>query len=169
MMYVKDYNWEVKYSLLLPVRSEKLWSIISSPKNLELFHPFCKKNITRKWPGIDSIDEIHYYNGHLYTRNFVKWINNIGYDLLIVKSQEPKSFVRWRIEDLDDKSKLTITIYPYIFNTNSKWFDFLPFFLVIRPGLNNYLKNIGKGLLHHIKTNKKVTKNQFGNHKWFSK
>ena len=106
-MYENDYNWRVSYSIILPITSLKLWSIISSPINLENFHPFCKKNKTLKWPGLGSSDEIHYYNGDVYKRNFVKWINNIGYDLLIVKSQEPKSFVRWRIEDLDDKSKLS--------------------------------------------------------------
>jgi len=168
-MYENDYNWRVSYSIILPITSLKLWSIISSPNNLENFHPFCKKNKTLKWPGLGSSDEIHYYNGDVYKRNFVKWINNVGYDLIIGKEKHNQSFVKWRIKDMDTKSKLTISIYPYIFNMNSKLFDFFPFFIIIKPSLNFYLKNIGKGLLFHVKTNKKVTKNQFGSHKWFSK
>ena len=79
----KHYNWNVSYSTKLPISSSELWSIISSPKNLENFHPFCNKNKIFKWPGLGSLDEIHYYNGHIYKRNFVKWINNVGYDLFI--------------------------------------------------------------------------------------
>ena len=41
-------------------------------------------------------------------------------------------------------------------------------FFFVKPNLNNYLKNISKGLIYYIKENKKVTKNQFGNHSWFS-
>ena len=167
-MHVKDYNWKVTYSVSLPITTAKLWSLISSPNNLELFHPFCNKNIMIKWPGMDSVDEIHYYNGHVYKRNFVKWINNVGYDLLIANKKSSKSFVRWRIEDLDGKSKLTITVFPYIYNMNSKLLNFLPFFLIVKPSLYKYLRNIAKGLLYYIETNKKVTKNQFGRHSWFS-
>ena len=57
---------EVTYSLLLPTTANKLWLLISSPNNLERFHPFCNKNIINKWPGVDAVDEIHYYNGHVY-------------------------------------------------------------------------------------------------------
>ena len=167
-MFEKDYNWDVTYSVLLPTTAHKLWLLISSPNNLELFHPFCNKNITNQWPGVDAIDEIHYYNGYVYKRKFVKWINNVGYDLLIANEQYPQSFVRWRIEDLDTQCKLTITIFPYIYNMHSKWLNFLPFFLIVKPNLYKYLINIGKGLLYHIDTNKKVSKNQFGKHNWFS-
>ncbi|MBF24940.1 MAG: hypothetical protein CMP49_00245 [Flavobacteriales bacterium] len=167
-MYEKNYNWKVSYTVLLPTSAHKLWSLISSPNNLEYFHPFCYKNIITKWPGLNSIDQVHYHNGHLYKRNFVKWINNIGYDLLISNEKSPKSFVKWRIKDLDSQCKLTITIYPYIYNMNSKWLNAVPFFFIVKPSLYNYLQNIGKGLIYHIETNNKVAKNQFGNHNWFS-
>ena len=60
-MNEKNYNWNVSYSTKLPISSSELWSIISSPKNLENFHPFCNKNKIFKWPGLGSLDEIHYY------------------------------------------------------------------------------------------------------------
>ncbi|MBG40149.1 MAG: hypothetical protein CMP74_02880 [Flavobacteriales bacterium] len=164
----KHYNWNVSYSTKLPISSSELWSIISSPKNLENFHPFCNKNKIFKWPGLGSLDEIHYYNGHIYKRNFVKWINNVGYDLFIKQEKYNQSFVKWRIKQSGNYSILTISIFPYIFNTNSKWLNFFPFFFFVKPNLNNYLKNISKGLIYYIKENKKVTKNQFGNHSWFS-
>ena len=55
------FNWCIKGTLEVPISSSDLWYIISSPSNLELFHPFCAKNPTINWPGLNSIDQIHYY------------------------------------------------------------------------------------------------------------
>ena len=95
----------------LNVSRDKLWSLISSEGNLEFYHPFCKKKIAKNWPGINSIDELQYYNGDLYTRKFVNWIDNVGYDLYISKKNYPSSFVKWRILDSNKVVKLNITIY----------------------------------------------------------
>ena len=165
----KKFNFKVSHSIKLPIPSSKLWTIISSKKNLELFHPFCKKNICIKWPGINSVDEIHYYNGKIYTRNFINWIENVGYDLYISRQDSAESLVKWRIKKVNCNSILTISIYPYLFNTNIKFLNFFPFFLFVRPILYNYLKKIGKGLLYFTKTQNKVQRNQFGKHIWFSK
>ena len=78
------------------------------------------------------------------------------------------SYVCWRIKGDDSVSELTITIYPYIFNRSLKLINFIPFFLIIKPGLKKYLKNIGLGLKFYFKHKKPVKKNQFSSHKWFS-
>ena len=164
----KKYNWSVSHDIVLSISKKKLWKIISNANNLEFYHPFCEKNPTFRWPGLNSIDQVHYYNGLIYERSFINWIDNIGYDLLIGEKNQIQSFVSWRIQELSGKCKLTISIYPYIFNMSNKFINFLPFFLIVKPSLKKYLSNIGFGLIYYIEQKKPVIKNQFGSHKWFS-
>ena len=56
---------------------EKIWETISKESNLELFHPFCKKNPTIAWEEDRHQDEIHYINGFILKREFVAWEKNI--------------------------------------------------------------------------------------------
>ena len=60
---------------------EKIWETISKESNLELFHPFCKKNPTIAWEENRHEDEIHYIRGFILKRKFVAWEKNTGYDL----------------------------------------------------------------------------------------
>ena len=166
---MKKFNFKLSHSMKLNVSRDKLWSLISSEGNLEFYHPFCKKNIAKNWPGINSIDELQYYNGDIYTRRFINWIENVGYDLYISKKNYPSSLVNWRIQESNGIIKLNIIIYPYVFNTGYKILNIIPFYTFVKPSLNNYLKSIEKGLIYYLETNKKVKKNQFGNHNWFSK
>ena len=163
-----NYNWSVSHTTKLSNSKDELWNTISKRSNLELFHPYCKKNPYIKWDKSKSVDEVHYLNGLVYRRNFCDWIESVGYDLLIGENEKDMSYVSWRIKGNDSVSELTITVYPYIFNRSLKLFDFLPFFLIIKPGLRKYLKNIGLGLKYYFKYQKPVTKNQFSSHKWFS-
>ena len=79
------------------------------------------------------------------------------------------SLVSWKIEDLGKgKSSLQISVQPYIFNTHSKVVDLIPFFLFIKPKLKKYLSQVINGLEWHIIEGKKIPKNHFGNHSWFS-
>ena len=162
------FNWCITGTLEAPIPSSDLWAIISSPSNLELFHPFCAKNPIINWPGLYSIDQIYYYNGLVLERKFVKWINNQGYDLFIGKKNGKKSFVSWKIEESGKNSKLSISIYPYIFNKGKKIVNFLPYFLIVKPSLTNYINSVMKGLGYYIDTKSKVKKNQFGTHQLFS-
>ena len=162
------FNWCIKGTLEVPISSSDLWYIISSPSNLELFHPFCDKNPTINWPGLNSVDQIYYYSGLVLERKFVKWTNNQGYDLFIGKKNGKKSFVSWEIEEKGENSKLSVSIYPYIYNQGKKIVNFLPFYLIVKPSLTNYINSVMSGLGYYIETNKKVKKNQFGTHKLFS-
>ena len=164
----KKFNWHVAKSLKFRCSRTELWNIISMPSNLELFHPFCAKNPITNWPGIGSADTILYYNGLKLERNFINWENKIGYDLLIGKENGEQSFVSWRIKEMNDALELTISVYPYLNNCGSKLTNFLPFFIIIKPSLSNYLDSVLKGLDFYIRTNEKVKKNQFGTHNFFS-
>jgi len=164
----KRFNWHVAKTQKFKCTRSELWDIISMPSNLELFHPFCAKNPITNWPGIDSADTILYYNGLKLERNFINWENNIGYDLLIGIENREQSFVSWRITEKNNTLELTISVYPYLNNCGSKLTNFLPFFIIVKPSLSNYLDSVLKGLEFYTKTNKKVKKNQFGTHKFFS-
>ena len=80
-----NFHWSVKGNLKIQGPSSKIWEVISSKSNLELFHPFCDKNPVSKWPGQNSCDTIYYYSGLVLERKFVNWISNQGYDLFIGK------------------------------------------------------------------------------------
>ena len=65
-----NYNWSVSYNNLIKKDSRKVWKIISTKSNLELFHPFCKKNKVIRWAKERSIDRIEYLNGSIFEREF---------------------------------------------------------------------------------------------------
>ena len=163
------FNWSVSRNKTYHVDNNKIWQVISSPSNLELFHPFCKKNPSLKWSGIDSLDEIHYYNDMILVREFTNWIDGVGYDLFIGKKNGEKSFVSWRIKDQGSNSNLSITIYPHYKNKGNRILNFAPFFIFVKPSLISYLDSVLLGLNYYIENNRKVEKNQFGVHHFFSK
>ena len=124
-----------------------LWAIISSPSNLEIFHPYCKKNNVIIWNGNGSEDELEYLNGRKMKRKFVRWEEGIGYDLYINQIGRPKFFVSWKITKVKEASQIKITVYPL---------------------LKSYLNSVVGGIEFYLNTNYPVKKNQFGRHIWFS-
>ena len=83
-MSPKKYLWSVNAVYNLGFTTHELWELISSPNNLEKFHPFCNQNPVVKWDGARSIDKIYYYGGKVLTRNFFEWNDGKGYKLLIL-------------------------------------------------------------------------------------
>jgi len=164
----KKFHWGITQSVKIDCSVPKLWKIITTDSNLELFHPFCKKNKVIKWLGSESIDEIQYLNGSVFRRKFCSWINEVGYDLYINQLNKPSSFVSWRLSEQEDKSSITITVFPYLFNRGYKMVNFFPFFLVVRPLLSKYLSSVVGGLKLYAETDRQVEKNYFGKHLWFS-
>ena len=78
------------------------------------------------------------------------------------------SFVSWRIKQVSKNSLITISISPYLFNKGNKIFNWFPFRVFIRPSLEKYLYSVLGGLKYYLENDKKVEKNQFGIHPWFS-
>tara|TARA_B100001540_G_scaffold309080_1_gene324722 strand:+ start:310 stop:810 length:501 start_codon:yes stop_codon:yes gene_type:complete len=163
-----NYHWSITGIQEVSINSKDLWEIISTPSNLENFHPFCLKNPVIKWPGEKSIDEVHYYNGLILERNIENWFDKKGYDLFIGKKDGKQSFVSWEIQEISGKTSLKITIYPWIYNQGFKIIQFLPFFIFVKPQLQKYINSVLKGLNYFINSNKPVIKNQFGSHRLFS-
>ena len=147
---------------------ENLWKVVSSPNYLNNVHPFCKENSIIKWNNDHHEDKILYLNDKTYIRKFVSWKALKGYDLWIGDNNKDQSFVEWRLEKVGSRSKLTITVYPFLLSTWPKIFSFLPYFLYIDIKLKSYLFSVLSGIDWYIKENTPVPKNQFGKHSWFS-
>ena len=147
---------------------ENLWEVVSSPNYLNNVHPFCKENSIIKWKHDHHEDKILYLNDKTYIRKFVSWRALKGYDLWIGDNNKDQSFVEWRLEKVGSRSKLTITVYPFLLSTWPKIFSFLPYFLYIDIKLKSYLFSVLSGIDWYIKENTPVPKNQFGKHSWFS-
>ena len=165
----KNYSQSISHQVNFNFSSGQIWRIISKESNLELFHPFCKKNPVISWDNDCRQDKIHYINGFILEREFVSWKKNVGYDLFIGNKKHKKSFVSWRIIEDSKKANLSITIYPYIFNMKPRLKDRVMFELFVRYQLKSYLKSVLSGLKWHLENNKPTPKNHFGSHKWFSK
>ena len=86
-----------------------LWKVISLPSNLDLFHPFCRKNTIIRWSKENSIDQIEYLNGLIFQREFFEWEENKGYKLYIHQIGKPKSRVEWKIKGDNAKSIINIS------------------------------------------------------------
>ena len=51
----EQFRWPVTVSRKIEASPQNIWSVISSPGNVESCHPFCEKNPVHKWPGVGSI------------------------------------------------------------------------------------------------------------------
>ena len=147
---------------------ENLWKVVSSPNYLNNVHPFCKENSIIKWNNDHHEDKILYLNDKTYIRKFVSWRAMKGYDLWIGDNNKDQSFVEWRLEKAGNRSKLTITVYPFLLSNWPRILSFLPYFLYINIKLKSYLFSVLSGIDWYIKENTPVPKNQFGKHSWFS-
>ncbi len=164
----EEYFWSVQRKIKVNSSKTKVWKIISSERNLEKFHPFCKTNEVISWDNNNYIDKLEYYNGRKLQRNFTQWLEGKGYDLIIGDSRGNDSVVSWRLEGDDSMSLLSINVKTYIFNKGNKIIKFIPFFLYTKPKLTSYLDSVLNGLKYYSETNTVVLRDQFGRHSWFS-
>tara|TARA_B100000886_G_scaffold73598_1_gene47355 strand:- start:3003 stop:3491 length:489 start_codon:yes stop_codon:yes gene_type:complete len=161
--------YKISNSIKLAHSKDRVWSLISLPENLNLFHPFCKKNNLLQSDGEKIIkDELIYLNGRTYHRFFYKWDPMNGYQIKIGTKEGKKSDVIWKISALEKFTKLTITVTPYLSSKTPKFFYPLFHYFFIKPKLKSYLGSVLKGIKFHLNTEQKVKANQFGTHPWFS-
>ena len=147
---------------------DELWDVISQPGHLELTHPFSKSHSVTSWPGVESNDVLIYLSGLRYERYFTDWSEGSGYTLQIGGREGKKSKVIWEISSEENKTFLSITIYPHFLANTPRFFSFLPYELLIRPKLTSYLNSVLGGIDYYLVKKESVPKNHFGTHKWFS-
>ena len=161
-------KYKAEFELKIDATRSQIWELISSPANLELFHPFCKSNKVIIWPGKKSIDELVYLNGLTYKREFYSWEELKGYSLFIGEKEQEQSYVVWEIFDKNESNYLKITVYPYFLRNMPKLISYLPYKFIVIPALESYLKSVIGGINYYLTTKTKTPKNYFGHHKWFS-
>jgi len=159
----------VSQSMVFPCESGEVWRMISEPGNLNRCHPFCKSNEVIRWDKENHSDRLVYLNELNYIRNFITWDEGLGYTLLIGEIDGPQSYVVWEINSaIEGKTELTITVYPHILAKLPIYIAYLPHSIWVRPRLKKYLKSVLSGYQYYMKNGKKVPRNHFGKHPWFS-
>ena len=151
------------------VSSDKLWEAISEPGNLNDSHPFCESNEVISWEDGDRSDRLVYLSGLNFVRKFKTWEEGVGYTLLIGEEKGSQSYVEWEITPLEDgRSRLTITVYPYILDRLPRILAFVPHAIWVKPRLEAYLKSVVSGFRYHLEEGGRVPRDHFGKHPWFS-
>jgi hypothetical protein len=128
-----------------------------------------EKNPVFEWPGPNSHDEIHYFNGMVLERRFTAWHEDVGYDLEIGRDGGRTSVVSWRIKPVGSrKCAVGITVFPHLLQGVPTAVRWVPHLLRLRPQLRRYLGSVLRGLDWFIVNGRPVRRNQFGSHRWFS-
>lgn len=162
------YKQSIQVVKEINATEDELWDVISQPGHLELTHPFSKSHSVTSWPGVESNDVLIYLSGLRYERYFTDWSEGNGYTLQIGGREGKKSKVIWEISSEENKTFLSITIYPHFLANTPRFFSFLPYELLIRPKLTSYLNSVLGGIDYYLVKKESVPKNHFGTHKWFS-
>lgn len=166
---VRNFRWPVRVARPIARTLNDVWGAISTPGILELCHPFCQANPVAVWPGAGSRDEVHYFNGVVYERRFLDWIDGVGYSLEIGEHGQETSLITWRVSAVDrTTSTLAISVYPYPLQGIPAAVRWLPHFAYLAPMLRRYLTSVVKGYDWYLTRREPVTRNQFGPHPWFS-
>ena len=164
-----DLNWPVRVAQNISAPAAQVWELISTPGNLELFHPYCMRNPVTDWLGKSSKDEVHYYSGLIYEREFYAWIDGAGYDLLIGKRGQEKSMVSWRIKSINEfNCMISIEVRSAFLLRYARSFRWFVHAFWLRPRLRQYLSAVTQGIKWKVESGKNVHRNQFGLHPWFS-
>jgi len=153
----------IAHSQMVPTTKDAIWQIISRPGNLNDFHPFCQSNPVEIWPGEGSRNRIYYYSGLVLTRDFISWMDGVGYDLIASSEDGMRFKVIWRITSVEnDFSCLNLTIRPFLMQDSErrmKQYSRL---------LGRYLEQVSQGFEFYVRTGERVHRNQFGSHRLFS-
>ena len=147
---------------------DDLWNIITKPGHLELVHPFCKENYPIRWDKEKSKDVLIYTNGIELIREFKTWREKEGYSLEIGTKKVRKSLVECEISTKNQNIYLSIKVFTFFMRDKNRLLSFLPHFIFIYPNLRRYLKSVIGGINYYLKNKKRVPRNFFGNHRWFS-
>ena len=164
------YRVGEQMSIGVPV--EKLWKLISMPENLNLCHPYCKKNTVQNWGGIGAKDTLEYYNGLTLVREFLEWNEGQGYKLIIGKNELATARVTWRVTELTKESSelsISIELLPDVaLRRFAPWLRVLIRRFYFIPKMKHYIHNVVQGFKYYAEHETPVSKNQFGYNPMFS-
>ena len=166
---MRGWPFYAENSVVIDAPKSVVWNAISSPGNLNDSHPFCLRNTVQNWPGRESVDTLEYLNGFVLIREFQTWDEGEGYSLMIGRDGGKQSFVEWSISEIDEKSTiLRIRVHPHLLSEWNRIAASLVYLFYIRPKLKRYLFSVTRGFKWQIKNKKRIPRNHFGKHPWFS-
>ncbi len=142
-----------------------LWKMISTPGQLPKYHPYCKANEVRRWPGPGSCDGVTYHSGFFMQRDFMYWREGIGYDLQIGPPPRKSAWISWRIRQIGEgASELSIQVTPILEShlpaATKRGYEETYFGKLIE----RYLDHLLRGAEHFVLTGIPVQPRQFGDH-----
>lgn len=166
---MRGWPFYAENSVIIDAPKSEVWKSISSPGNLNNSHPFCQENTVQNWPGEESVDTLEYLNGFIIVRKFQSWNEGEGYSLLTGREGGRQSFVEWSLSEVNEKrTLLKIRVHPHLLSNWNRITASLAYLFYIRPKLKKYLYSVTRGFEWHIKNRKKIPRNHFGEHPWFS-
>ena len=166
---MRGWPFYAENSVVIDASKSVVWKSISSPGNLNDSHPFCQENTVQNWPGEESVDTLEYLNGFIIVRKFQSWNEGEGYSLLTGREGGRQSFVEWSLSEVNEKrTLLKIRVHPHLLSNWNRITASLAYLFYIRPKLKKYLYSVTRGFEWHIKNRKKIPRNHFGEHPWFS-
>lgn len=160
----------VKRSRDIEVASDAIWTAIAQPGSLTQYHPFCATNPVDRWPGEGSRDQVIYYSGVAYQRDFVTWLEGVGYDLELGPRPPHKTArVAWRIEALTAaRSALSIEVTPYLQADLPEARKLAYQERAFGNTIATYLESVLQGVAYFVTSGQAVRRNQFGSHSVYS-
>ncbi len=159
----------VRVSHIIETDSESVWQVISQPGQLPRYHPFCQATTVLKWPGVGAKDTVSYYSGVHYERDFVRWLEGVGFDIEVGPSSRKTARVEWRITAQGERqSELAITVIPYLKADLSIPQKRAYQQRLFGDTIAQYLDSVVRGVGHVATTGQAVQKNQFGSHPLYS-
>lgn len=149
--------------------ADRVWQVISQPGQLPRYHPFCKETTVLKWPGVGAKDTVTYYSGVHYERDFVTWIEGVGFDIEVGPPSRKTARVEWRITAQSERqSELAISVIPYLKADLSAPRKQTYQQRLFGATIAQYLESVVRGVGHVATTGEAVQKNQFGSHPHYS-
>ena len=159
----------VRVSHIIEADSESVWQVISQPGQLPRYHPFCQATTVLKWPGVGAKDTVSYYSGVHYERDFVRWLEGVGFDIEVGPPSRKTARVEWRITAQGERqSELAITVIPYLKGDLSGPQKRAYQQRLFGDTIAQYLDSVVRGVGYVATTGQAVQKNQFGSHPMYS-
>jgi hypothetical protein len=147
------------------VEPEIIWKIISTPGNLQAYHPVVEANLAESWDASKATDMLRYYSGLTLYRQVYQWLEGEGYDLVIGQSLEtPNALVSWRIRS-EELGRCLFKISLYLIKHQGG----SGLKRSTRERFARYLDSIVKGIAHLAVTGEAVAEDQFGKVEGFSR
>ena len=166
---MRGWPFYAENSVVIAASKVEVWKAISSPGNLNDSHPFCLENSVLDWQEEKSVDTLEYLNGFVIVRRFQTWDEGEGYSLLVGRDGGRQSFVEWKISEVNEKKTLLkIRVHPHLLSDWNWLIASFAYVFYIRPKLKKYLFSVTRGFEWQIKNKKKIPRNHFGSHSWFS-